>query len=85
MAIPYKVKVTSNGANDIKVTVNPQPVVTNEDYTKVVAGRFQRALMSEDVRNTIFGRARLKSELEEILTDFHKQGLIKVREDNDAN
>jgi hypothetical protein len=82
MAMPYKVKVASQGANDIKIDIKPRPVVTDEDYTLIVAGRFQKAMMDKNVRNTVFGRARLQREIEDILKDFHGQGIIKPREED---
>lgn len=81
MTMPYTVKVKSNGANDVHVSIKPQPVATQDEYIKVVAGRFQRALLDDNIRNTIAGRMKLKKELEEILADFHKQGLIKPKEE----
>jgi hypothetical protein len=42
-----------------------------------VTARFQGILTSEAIRDTIMGRAKLKAELIEALTDFHKQDMIK--------
>lgn len=80
MTIPYKVKVTGKG-NDMHVSIFPQPIAVKEEYTKVVAGRFQKALMSADIKNTVIGRARLKAELEDILRDYHNQKMIKPKEE----
>lgn len=82
MTSPYKVKVTGNG-NDVQVTIRPQPVAVKEELTPVIAGKFQKALMNPDIRNTFVGRAKLKSELESILADFHAQKLIEPREEKE--
>ena len=82
MTSPYKVKVTGNG-NDVQVTIRPQPVAVKEELTTVIAGKFQKALMSPDIRNTYLGRAKLKKELESILADFHAQKLIEPREEKE--
>ena len=82
MTMPYKVKVTGNGS-DMQVTIRPQPIAVKEELITVVSGRFQKALMSPDIRNTYLGRAKLKKELESILADFHAQKLIEPREEKE--
>lgn len=78
MASPYKVTITGKG-NDMHVMIRPQPVAVKEEMITVVAGRFQKALMDEGIRNTMVGRAKLKKELEEILADYHAQSLIRPK------
>lgn len=80
MTMPYKVTVTGKG-NDMNVVIRPQPVAVKEELIQVVAGRFQKALIDEGIKNTMFGRKKLKAELEAILLDFHKQGLIHPKEE----
>jgi hypothetical protein len=82
MASPYKVTVTGKG-NDMNVNIRPQPIATKDELITVVAGRFQKALMSPDIRNTILGRAKLKKELEAILADYHGQGMIRPKEEKE--
>jgi hypothetical protein len=74
--MPYEVRITVKD-NDMNVIIRPQPVAVEDKYVEVVAGRFQRVLMDESIRNTHKGRAKLKAELEEVLEDFHNQKLIR--------
>jgi hypothetical protein len=82
MAMPYKVTITGKG-NDMNVVIRPQPIAVKDELITVVAGRFQKALMNESIRNTFTGRAKLKKELEDILADYHAQGLIQPREEKE--
>jgi hypothetical protein len=82
LATPYKVSVTGKD-NDMNVVIRPQPIATKDEYINVVSGRFQKALMSPDIRNTMSGRAKLKKELESILEDYHAQGLIQPKKEKD--
>lgn len=76
MTFPYKVTVKSKG-DGIDVKVRPQPVATKDVYLKVVTGSFQNALLNSNIQNTLLGRARLKSELTDLLRSFHEQGMIR--------
>lgn len=80
MTFPYKVTVTGRD-NDMSVVIRPQPVAIKDELIPVVAGRFQKALMANNVKNTMFGRKKLKAELEHILLDFHNQGIIKPKDE----
>lgn len=82
MASPYKVTVTGKG-NDMNVVIRPQPIAVKDELITVVAGRFQKALMDESIRNTMTGRAKLKRELETILEDFHAQKMIRPKEEKE--
>lgn len=82
MTVPYKVTVAGKG-NDMSVVIRPQPIAVKEELITVVAGRFQKALMNPEIRNTVLGRGKLKKELEEILTDYHAQGLIRPKEEKE--
>lgn len=82
MATPYKVTVTGKG-NDMNVMIRPQPIAVKDELITVVAGRFQKALLSPDIRNTVLGRGKLKKELESILEDYHAQGIIRPKEEKE--
>ena len=82
MTMPYKVSVKAKG-NDVNVVVTPRPIVTKPEFSMVVAGRIQDTLIDSKLRNTWVGRMTLKKELISILEDFHEQGMIKPKEDEE--
>jgi len=81
MSFPYKVTVKKKGKNDIHIKVDPQPVCTEQHYATIVSGKIQNLLLDESyVKDSIFGRVRLKQALIDILKDYHAQGIIKPKE-----
>lgn len=81
MTFPYKVTVKKKGKNDIHIKVDPQPVTTKQEYATIVSGKIQNLLLDESyVKDSLFGRVRLKQALIAILKDYHEQGIIKPKE-----
>lgn len=81
MTFPYKVAVKGT-KNDINVVITPQPVATSEDFLPAVTKRFQAIIVEHSSKaNTMKGRAMLKTQLIDALMDFHKQDMIKPKEE----
>lgn len=78
MTMPYTVTITGN-KTEMNVTINPQPVASEESYLPVVSKRFQGIILEHSQAYTMFAKSKLRKALLEALLDFHKQGMIKPK------
>lgn len=78
MSFPYKVTVVGKD-KDLHVTVDPQPVVTDEKWIPVVAKTFNAILTQR--WDSIFGKGKLRAAILRELKKFHELGIIKPKED----
>lgn len=74
----YKV-IVQDAKGTVNVKVEPQPIATDDRYIKIIAGKMQRILMDENVRNTYLGRNKLRKEIQSALDEFERQGMIKPK------
>jgi len=85
MTFPYKVTVKKNGKNDMHIKVEPQPVVTKQEYATIVSGRIQNLILEHSAtKNSLFARSRLRIAMTDILKDYHEQGIIKPKEKDEG-